>query len=190
MDACGLAAAGTIRRHEALKVKAAAVQVFLDMGNDHIPLGNEDAVARHQLQVLHEGQIVQAGPGYGAAVDLDRLKDGDGCDLTRAGRVPLHSSHPGLIQVVLKLEGEAVLVMMPCTSTGSAEGSVVVFHYDTVYGIIAVLCPVFELFDAAFQLLQLERTLVCDEGADVETERLQRVQACGVQRHVVHSLQN
>ena len=90
MDAGGLAAAGAGMWDQLLHVEAATVQILFHMGNDHIPLGDFDAVARHQLQFFNEGEIVQTGSGHLASVDFHGVKYGHRSDLAGAGCVPLN----------------------------------------------------------------------------------------------------
>ena len=74
MNAGRLAAAGALVRERRFQIETAPVHVFLHMRNDHIPLADQYAVARHQLQVLNEGQIVQAGPRHFASFDSTGAK--------------------------------------------------------------------------------------------------------------------
>ena len=58
MDTGRLTAAGTLIGNCLLHAEAASVQVFLHMGNNHVPLGNHDPIPWHQLQSLNEGEIM------------------------------------------------------------------------------------------------------------------------------------
>ena len=86
VDVCRMPAAGAgFWRHV---LAAPAVQVVLHMWDDHVPFGYQDAASGVQLQPLDEGQVVQACPGYPAAVNLHGVEDCHRCDLTEASCLP------------------------------------------------------------------------------------------------------
>ena len=190
MDARRLPAAGTAGRNKALKVEVTTVQVFLHMGDNHVPLGDQDAVSGHQFQIFHEGQVVERGAGHSAAVDLHRGKDCHGRDLPSARRVPLHRVQRGLIQIILKLEGQTVLVVMPGAAAGFAVGRIVVFHNDSVDGDVGFCGFLSEQLDTVLQLLDFQRALVGEIEAGLKSQLFQGAQAFGVERNLVHALQN
>ena len=71
-------------RDQLLHIEAAAVQVLLHMRDEHLPLGNFDVVARHQLQFFDEGEVVQTGSGHLAPVNLHGVKYGHRSNLAGA----------------------------------------------------------------------------------------------------------
>ena len=75
VDAGRLPTAGAPFRYGLPHDKAAAVQIFLHMGDDHVPLADQYPAAGHQLHPLDKGKVVQACPGYPASVYLHRLKN-------------------------------------------------------------------------------------------------------------------
>ena len=75
MDAGRFPTAGAPFRNCLLHGKTAAVQIFLHMGDDHVPLADQYPAAGHQLHPLDKGKVVQACPGYPASVYLHRLKN-------------------------------------------------------------------------------------------------------------------
>ena len=96
----------------------AAVQVCLHMGNDLISLAHQQPAAGHQAQVLDKGQVVQAGPGNLAAVNLNRIKDRYRGNLPGPGGRPFDIPEPALEQVVLELKRQPILEMV----SGAAAG--------------------------------------------------------------------
>jgi hypothetical protein len=112
----------------------APVKIFLNVGNYHIALGNEDTTARMQLQFLNKGQIVQAGPRHSAAVDLHRVEQSNRSDLPGTARCPLNGAEDGLHHIVLKLERNAVLVMMPCPPHRLGVENAVIAQHNPVNG--------------------------------------------------------
>ena len=89
------------------------------MGDDHVPFGNEDTASRMQLQSLDEGEVVQACPGHVTSIDLHRVEDCNGSNLTVTAGLPFNRAENCFIGVILKLKSESVVVMM----TGPAKGA-------------------------------------------------------------------
>lgn len=76
MDTGRLPTAWASGRNDLLSGVAVPIQIFLHMGNDLVPLAHLDTASRHQFQILNEGEVMEACPGYRAAIDLHRVKDG------------------------------------------------------------------------------------------------------------------
>ena len=113
-----LSAARASGRNDLLSGVAVPIQIFLHMGNNLVPLAHLDAAARCQLQILNEGEVVEARSGYRAAVDLHRVKDRHRCDFPCAAGRPFNRTQDGFIGVVLKLERKPVLIVMPGPAAG------------------------------------------------------------------------
>ena len=92
VDAGGLSAAGALVRKYFVQTETASVDVFFHMRNDHIPLADQNAVARHQLQILNKGQIVKAGPRHLTPLEFYRGKDSHRCNLSSPSRRPLNGT--------------------------------------------------------------------------------------------------
>ena len=87
------------------------------MGDDHVALGNQNTASGVQLQSLDKCQVVEARPGYLTAVNLHCVKYCDRGNLAAASCLPLNGAEDCFIGVILKFEGNTVVVMV----SGSAE---------------------------------------------------------------------
>ena len=134
MDTGRLSAARASGRNDLLSGVAVPIQIFLHMGNDLIALAHLDAAPRRQLQILNEREVVEARSGYRAAVDLHRVKDRHRRDFPCAAGRPFNRTQDGFIGVVLKLERQSVLIVMPGPSAGLCVGGIVVGDHDAVNG--------------------------------------------------------
>ena len=190
MDTGRLATAGTLSRDHALQIKGAAVKVFLYMGDNHIPLGDDDPIAGSQLQRLDERQIMKARPGDRAAVNLHRIKDGNGRDLTGACGCPFNGLQLGLKKVIFKLERKAILIVMFGAAAALGVGHIIVAHYDAVNGYIIFLCVVPQHLNTRFQFLQLHLTIAFEVVADSEAEAPQLHKAFALEGKIIKALQN
>ena len=132
IGACGLPAAGAGLRHHVLILST--VQVLLHMGDDHVAFGYQDAASGVQFKVLDESQVMEARPGYLTAVDLHRVKQCDRRDLAAASCLPLDRPEDRFIGVILKFEGNAVIVMVPCPAEVFGIGKAVIPHHHPVDG--------------------------------------------------------
>lgn len=126
MDTGRLSAARASGRNDLLSGVAVPIQIFLHMGNDLVPLAHLDTASRHQFQILNEGEVMEACPGYRAAIDLHRVKDGYRSNFPCAAGRPFNRAQDGFIGVVLKFERKPVLVVMPGPSAGLCVGGIVV----------------------------------------------------------------
>ena len=190
MDTGRLATAGTLSRDHALQIKGAAVKVFLYMGDNHIPLGDDDPIAGSQLQRLDERQIMKARPGDRAAVNLHRIKDGNGRDLTGACGCPFNGLQLGFEEVIFKLECKSIFVMMSCAATVLGIGHVVVGHYDAVNWDIIFLCVILQHLDSHIQLIQLHLTIAFEVVTYSKAEAPQLHKAFTLEGKIIKALQN
>ena len=104
MDTSGLPTAWASGRNDFLSGVAVPIQIFLHMGNDLVPLAHLDTASWHQFQILNEGEVMEACPGYRAAIDLHRVKDRHRRDFPCAAGRPFNRTQDGFIGVVLELE--------------------------------------------------------------------------------------
>ena len=82
------------------------------MGNDHIPLGYQDAASGIQFQILDKGQVVQGCPRDITAVDFNRIEQSHRRDLSAAACLPLNAAESGIISVILKFESDTVIIVV------------------------------------------------------------------------------
>ena len=139
MDTGRLSAARASGRNDLLSGVAVPIQIFLHMGNDLVPLAHLDTASRHQFQILNEGEVMEACPGYRAAIDLHRVKDGYRSNFPCAAGRPFNRAQDGFIGVILKLERKPVLIVMPGPSAGLCVGGIVVGDHDAVNGYVVFL---------------------------------------------------
>ena len=69
-----------------------------------------------QLKIFDKAYIVQARSGYVIAVNLYGVKDCHRSDFPGASCLPFNRAEDGFVGIVLKLESQFVIVMMPGTS--------------------------------------------------------------------------
>ena len=146
------------------------------MRNYHVSLGNQDAAAWVQFQFLDEGQIVQAGPRYGTAVDLHGIEQGNRSDLTGTARCPLNGTEDGFHHIVLKLKGDTVLVVMACAPQRLGIGNAVIAQHDPVNGQLLDVCNGPQMLDFALHLYRRCFLLYPYEGTDFKAKRFQILQ--------------
>ena len=160
------------------------------MGNDHVSLAHQDTAARRQFQILDKGQVVQAGSGHFAAVDLHRLKNGNRGNLAGAAGRPFNRLELCLEQIILKFEGKAVLVVMARAPAAFGQRDVVVSNNDTVDGNISVRRILLELTDTVLGFLLRQRALGDHVLAGQKAQRPQRLEALRLARQFLHALQH
>ena len=140
------------------------------MGNDLIALTHLDAAARRQLQILNEREVVEACPGYRAAIDLHRVKDRHRRDFPGAAGRPFNRAQDGFIGVVLKLKRKPVLIVMPGPAAGSRIGGVVVGNHDAVNGDVVFLRVFPQVPDTGVHIELRQRLLTRQIFADGKAE--------------------
>ena len=190
MDTGRLTTAGTLGRDHALQIKGAAVKVFLYMGDNHIPLGDDDPIAGSQLQRLDERQIMKARPGDRAAVNLHRIKDGNGRDLTGACGCPFNGPQLGLKEVIFKLERKAILIVMFRAAAALGVGHIIVAYYGAVNGDIIFLRIVPQHLNTRFQLLKLHLAIAFEVVANGKSKAPQLHKAFALEGKIIKALQN
>ena len=132
IDACGLPTARAGLRYHVLIVPT--VQIFLHMGDDHVTFADQDAASRVQLQPFDEGQVVEACPGYPTAVNLHCIKQCNRRNLTGAPCLPFNRPEDRFIGIILKFEGNAIVVMVSCPAQACGIGKAVIPHHHPVDG--------------------------------------------------------
>ena len=170
MDAGGLAAAGTLTGNGLFHTKAAPIQIFLHMGDNHVPLGHQHPVSRHQFQALDEGEVMQTGPGDGTAVDFHWLKDRYRGNFPCTAWSPLNILEPGFKQVILEFERKTVFVVVAGTSAGLGVSDVVIGHHNSINRNVIVLSVLFQQLDAIINLHLLQRPIGDHEFTEIETQ--------------------
>ena len=170
VDAGRLPTAGAPFRHGLFHDKTATVQVFLHMGNDHVPLADQYPAAGHQLHPFDKGKVVQACPGHLTSVYLYRFKNRHRRDLPGTGRIPLNGEQLCFVEFILKFKGYPIFVMMPCPAARPGKGNVIVGCHDPVNGDTSVLCKLPQPFNALRHLLAGQFPLADDKFADLEAQ--------------------
>ena len=89
-----------------------AIQIILYMWDDHVSFGNKNPASGYKLQIFDKGQIMKGSSGNIAAVNLHGIEDADRSNLAKTGWSPFNFSQDCLIGVILKLIGEAVLIVV------------------------------------------------------------------------------
>ena len=133
---------------------------------------------------------MQAGPGNGTAVNLHRLQDGNRSNLAGTGGRPLNARHTCLVQIVLKLIGDAVLVVVAGTPAALGIGDIVVGYNDTVNGYVVIFGILTQLLDAFFRLLLGELSPGGKVVAVSEAQWRQLLQLVGFVLQPVKALQH
>ena len=153
MGACGLPAAGAgLRRHVLI---VPTVQIFLHMGDDHVALGNQDTASGMQLQSFDKGQVMEARPGYLTAVNLHRVKYCNRGNLTAAPCLPFYPAEDRLIGVILKFEGNAVIVMVSGPAEACGVGEAVEAQHHPVDGDVPGIRKFCHLLDLRGDVVRL-----------------------------------
>ena len=140
------------------------------MGNDLVPLAHLDTASWHQFQILNEGEVMEACPGYRAAIDLHRVKDRHRRDFPCAAGRPFNRTQDGFIGVVLELERQSVLIVMPGPAAGLCVGCIVVGDHDAVNGDVVFLCVFPQVPDTGVHIELRQRLLTRQIFADGKAE--------------------
>lgn len=115
------------------------------MGDDHIALGYQNTASGVQLQSLDKSQVMEACPGYLTAVNLHRVKYCDRRNLAAAPCLPLNRAEDYLIGVILKFEGNAVIVMVSGSAEACGIGKAVKAQHHPVNGNVQACMAGFKL---------------------------------------------
>lgn len=75
---------------------------------------------------------MKACPGYLAAVDFHCIKQGNRCNFPAASRLPFDGTEDGFIHIILKFEGNAVIVMVSGASQTLGISKTVKAEYHSV----------------------------------------------------------
>ena len=118
VNACGVSTAWASGWNDFVSGIAVSIQILLHMGNDLVSFAYLDTASRHQLQILDEEEVMEACPGYRAAINLHRVKDRHRCNFPRAARRPFNRTQDGFVGIVLKLERQSIFIVMPGPSAG------------------------------------------------------------------------
>ena len=170
VDADRLPTAGAPFRYGLPHDKTATVQIFLHMGDDHVPLADQYPAAGHQLHPLDKGKVVQACPGYLTSVYLYRFKNRHWGDLPGTGRVPLNREQLCFVELVLEFKGHPILIVVSCPAARPGKGNVIVGGHDPVNGDVIVLCKLPQIPDAVRHLLAGQLPLADDKFTDLEAQ--------------------
>ena len=131
-----LTAAGT--NHGQFKGVAHGV-VRCDLRDDLIGLVDLDLIAHTKLEFIEDVQVVQVSPGYDSTVDGHRFKQACDTHHTGSGRSQLNTQESGLRQFIRPLQSNHAILMMTGGSQTGSIYTIVVFHDQTVYGILELL---------------------------------------------------
>ena len=112
MDAGRLSTAGTNTGNRIHHREAASVQIFFHVGNDHVSFAYQNPISSHQFQILNKGKVVQTGPADLTAIDFHRRKHCYRSNLSGSARRPFDVLQQALMQVIFKLIGQTVLIVM------------------------------------------------------------------------------
>ena len=170
VNASGLSAARALGRNNFVSGVAVSIQILLHMGNDLIALAHLDAAARHQLQILNKGEVMETRSGYRAAVDLHRVKDGYRSNFPCAAGRPFNRAQDCLISVVLKLERKPIFIVMPGPSAGLCVGCIVVGDHDAIDRYVVFLRVFPQVPDTGVHIELRQRLLARQIFADGKAE--------------------
>ena len=170
VNASGLSAARASGRNNFVSGVAVSIQILLHMGNDLIALTHLDAAARRQLQILNKREVVEARSGYRAAVDHHRVKDGYRSNFPCAAGRPFNRAQDCFIGVVLKLECQPVLIVMPGPSAGLCVGCIVVGDHDAIDRYVVFLRIFPQVPDTGVHIELRQRLLARQIFADGKAE--------------------
>ena len=190
VNASGLSAARASGRNNFVSGVAVSIQILLHMGNDLIALAHLDAAPRRQLQILNEGEVMEARPGYRAAVDLHRIEDGNWGNFPCAAGCPLDRAQDRFIGIVLKLECEAVFIVVSGPAAGLCVGSIIVGNHDAIDGNIMFLRVFPQMLNTGIHIELRHRPLVRQILADGKAEQFNGPKALRLPRIVCKALQN
>ena len=173
MDAGRLSTAGTNTGNRIHHREAASVQIFFHVGNDHVSFAYQNPISSHQFQILNKGQVVQTGPADLTAIDFHRRKHCYRSNLSSSARRPFDVLQQALMQVIFKLIGQTVLIVMSGAAAALGIGDVVKRNHDTVNGDIFVSGILPQLINTGFHIFQCQ-FLLCDQIlAGLEPQRTQ-----------------
>ena len=148
IGACGLPATGAGIRHHVFI--CATVKVLLHMGDDHVPFGYQDAASGVQFKVFDEGQVMEACPGDLTAVNLHCVKNSNRCDFAAASGLPFNGAEDCFINIILKLEGNAIIIIARCPAETCGIGKAVIPQHHPVDGNVRSLRKVLQVPDLLF----------------------------------------
>ena len=107
---------------------------------------------RDAAQIFDKAYIVQARSGYVTAVNLHGVKDRHGSDFPGAPCLPFNRAEDGFVGIVLKLESQSVIVMMPGTSKTPGISQAVKTDDHAVNRNVCCFSKLHESIDLALQL--------------------------------------
>ena len=113
---------------------------------------------------------MEACPGYRAAIDLHRVKDGYWSNFPCAAGRPFNRAQDSFIGVVLKFERHPVLIVMPGPSAGLCVGCIVVGDHDAVNGYVVFLRVFPQVPDTGVHIELRQRLLTRQIFADGKAE--------------------
>ena len=115
---CRFPAARAFFRYQSPAVMP-SVEVFLNMRDYHVPLGNKHPASRMKLQIPDKRQVMQARPGYRTSINLYCVKYCHRRNLPGTSRLLFNAAEYRFVSVILKLESDTIFVMMPSPSKTS-----------------------------------------------------------------------
>ena len=105
---------------------------------------------------------MQTGPADLTAIDFHRRKHCYRSNLSGSARRPFDVLQQALMQVIFKLIGQTVLIVMSGAAAALGIGDVVKRNHDTVNGDIFVSGILPQLIDTGFHIFQ-RQFLLCDQ---------------------------
>ena len=81
-------------------------------GMYHVSFGNKNPASGYKLQIFDKGQIMKGSSGNITAVNLHGIEDADRSNLSESGRCPFNFTQESFVGIILKLIGEAVLIVV------------------------------------------------------------------------------
>ena len=88
------------------------IQIILYMWDDHVSFGNKNPASGYKLQIFDKGQIMKGSSGNITAVNLHGIEDATGAISPKSGRCPFNFTQESFVGIILKLIGEAVLIVV------------------------------------------------------------------------------
>ena len=111
---------------------SSTIQIILYMWDDHVSFGNKNPASGYKLQIFDKGQIMKGSSGNITAVNLHGIEDADRSNLSESGRCPFNFTQESFVGIILKLIGEAVLIVVSGFSAAFGVAETVKNHDNAI----------------------------------------------------------
>ena len=131
--------------------EAASVQIFLHVGDDHVSFAYQNPVSSHQFQILIKDRLCRLALLTSQPSISTGVNTATGA-ISPVLRCPFDVLQQALMQVIFKLIGQTVLIVMSGAAAALGIGDVVKRNHDTVNGDIFVSGILPQLIDTGFHI--------------------------------------